>query len=45
VFEEHGFSPLMADYLGSWMHSGQQVQFQEQGERSVAHNTEGDKKK
>ncbi|GFH06613.1 BPL/LPL catalytic domain-containing protein, partial [Haematococcus lacustris] len=25
VFEQHGFAPLEADYLSSWMHSGQLV--------------------
>jgi len=36
VFEEQGFTPLEADYLASWMHSGQQVQFQQHEERSCA---------
>ncbi|KAF5836003.1 hypothetical protein DUNSADRAFT_6573 [Dunaliella salina] len=35
VFEELGFGPLEADYLASWMHSGQQLRFLEHGQRSL----------
>jgi len=39
-FEELGFGPLEADYLASWMHSGQQLQFLEHGEHSLPGYTE-----
>ena len=30
VFESEGFAPLQDSYLASWLHTGQQVTFQQQ---------------
>lgn len=39
VFEVNGFEPLLPDYLKSWMHNGQQVQFQAEESHSTAHHS------